>query len=60
MAGEFAQAVGDLSECDLGRPLSSSLTVLTDVEKKVQDNHQTQAQEDVNTFLSVGGCGGLT
>jgi sorting nexin-1/2 len=52
--GEFAQAIAELSECDLGKPLSDSLSMLSEVEKKSQDTHQAQAQDDVTTFMSTG------
>ncbi|KAG6868954.1 hypothetical protein C0993_007168 [Termitomyces sp. T159_Od127] len=51
--GEFAQTVGDLSACDMGKQLSQSLAGLADVERKAQDLQAAQSEQDMVTFMGT-------
>ncbi|KAG6891588.1 hypothetical protein C0992_002626 [Termitomyces sp. T32_za158] len=51
--GEFAQTVGDLSACDMGKQLSESLAGLADVERKAQELQATQSEQDMVTFMGT-------
>lgn len=55
-AGEFAQAIGDLSQSDigLGSQLASALVGLASVERKVQELQEKQSNEDTLTIMSTG------
>lgn len=55
-AGEFAQAIGDLSQSDngLGVHLAGALAGLATVERKAQELMDKQAAEDTMTMMSTG------
>ncbi|KLO12698.1 Vps5-domain-containing protein [Schizopora paradoxa] len=50
--GEFAVGISELSGSDLSAELSHSLTALANVEKQLQDIHNIQAEDDINTLLT--------
>ncbi|KAF8159458.1 Vps5 C terminal like-domain-containing protein, partial [Crassisporium funariophilum] len=52
--GEFAQNVSDLSASDVGKQLSQSLDGLADVQRKAQDIHNVQAEQDIATLMATG------
>lgn len=52
--GEFAQAVEDLSACDIEKQLANSLSAMADVERKAQELQSTQSEQDVVTLMSTG------
>jgi len=51
--GEFSQTLHDLSQSDIGKPLSLALAGLAEVERRAEEVQRTQAHEDVSTLLSV-------
>ncbi|KAH9913923.1 Vps5 C terminal like-domain-containing protein [Fomitopsis serialis] len=51
--GEFAQTITDLASSDIGPQLSTSFTGLADVERKAQDLHTVQSQDDMVTIMST-------
>ena len=55
-AGEFAQAIADLSQSDvgLGSQLASALAGLAAVERKAQELQEKQSNEDTLTIMATG------
>lgn len=51
--GEFAQTISDLAASDVGAQLSQSLSGLADVERKSQELHTIQSDQDLITILAV-------
>lgn len=52
--GEFAETVAILGSSDLSKQLSSSLTMMADVERKSKEVLQEQSRFDVVTILGTG------
>jgi sorting nexin-1/2 len=52
--GEFAQAITELSACDIEKQLAHSLAGLAEVGRKAQELQSAQSSQDVVTLMSTG------
>ncbi|KAF8659901.1 hypothetical protein AX16_001785 [Volvariella volvacea WC 439] len=51
--GDFANTISELSESDVGKQLSHSLSGLASVQKKAQELQVTQADQDLATLMAT-------
>lgn len=51
---EFADNISALAACDVGKQLSSTLSLLADVQRKAKELQDIQARQDVATLMSTG------